>query len=436
MEIVMNSRTNTTSTRLMTAGGFSAIVAMLLFAPPFALADNQGNADTVIGEVCMQDVYDDFGQGGGLNCTANDVKLATATDITILDDGCAFPGDTVTFTAAFQVEVNSGSANDIGIYIALDGDPNADGALTGTCTVSTPAYAPGPLWLDLDGTGDNTTDSNNFGYCSTDGGSTIAIPTTPCDGGSPAAGDAQCVAKLGAGATCEEFGDGITSPLQDTCGDLSKTGQNANSPIFPTLTQTVVCVDTDGDGQLDLPYCTSWRQTGGNELCLTPLAAYPGAPSKCNCDVGFGIDIVVPGAIIVDKVTDPEGDTELFGFEVKDAGGTTISSFDLADATDPVRVAPLTSLGDCAVGDTNPECDIEPLNKKTVGGGTFSVTETVPTGWNLDSANCVSDQGNPDQTDTSSLTVKPGETLTCTFTNLQQPGTLVVKKEIPQRRAR
>ena len=163
------------------------------------------------------------------------------------------------------------SRHDVGIYFSLDGDPNGDGALTGSCTVSTPAYGPAiDGWIDLDGTGDDTTNSNDFGYCSTDGGTSVASPATPCDGGSPAGGDAQCVAAIGAGATCEEF-----SGLQDSCGDIT----SASNPLQPEVTLTVTCVDTDADGQLDLPYCTSWRQPGGNELCLTPLAAYPG--SRC-----------------------------------------------------------------------------------------------------------------------------------------------------------
>ncbi len=90
-------------------------------------ADGSGNVDSVTGAVCMQDVYDGFGQGGSLNCTANDVSLATATNITILDDGCAFPGDTVDFTADFEVVVTAGSRHDVGINSRLTEIPMATG---------------------------------------------------------------------------------------------------------------------------------------------------------------------------------------------------------------------------------------------------------------------------------------------------------------------
>ena len=48
-----------------------------------------------------------LGKAEHLNCTANDIQLAQATNITILDDGCAFPGDTVEFTANFDVVVTA-----------------------------------------------------------------------------------------------------------------------------------------------------------------------------------------------------------------------------------------------------------------------------------------------------------------------------------------
>jgi hypothetical protein len=346
----------------------------------------------------MQDVYDSFGQGGSLNCTANDIQLATASNIIINDDGCAFPGDTVSFTADFDVVVTANARHDVGIYFSLDGDPNGDGALTGQCTVSTPAYGPAvDGWIDLDGTADNTVNSNTFGYCSADGGTTIASPNTPCDGGTSEAGDAQCVDALGAGHTCEEFGNGVGvtgDPIQDTCGDIT----SASNPLQPTVSLTVVCVDDDGDGNLDLPYCTSWRQPGGNELCLTPLAAYPGTVSKCNCDEGFGIPITVPGQIIVDKVTDPANDPTSFDFTLSGPDADLPVNFSLTD-----QAAPFESPG--------------------LDAGTYSVTETANPSYST-TATC------DDGSDPGAIDLQPGEIVTCTFTNEQLlfPPEIVVEK--------
>ena len=178
---------------------------------------------------CAQDVA-----GFHLNCTANDVSLFGASNITILDDGCVSQDDTVTFTANFQVDLTAEARYDLGIWFADDGDPNGDGAKTGTCTVATPAYEPDLPWVDLDGGG-------------------------------------------------------------DTCGDID----DDHNPLFPTITLTVKCSDSDGDGKLNLPYLTSWRIPGANELCTSPEQAFPGTPSKCKSDTGFQVDIDVP----------PEGST-------------------------------------------------------------------------------------------------------------------------------
>src|SRR5688500_16965695 len=57
-----------------------------------------------------------------LVCNSGDVGIADATSITILDDGCKSPTDTVTFTANFRVESNT-NRYDIGIHFSTDGDP-------------------------------------------------------------------------------------------------------------------------------------------------------------------------------------------------------------------------------------------------------------------------------------------------------------------------
>ena len=229
---------------------------------------------------CMEDVYQAYGGAGSLQCTANDVRVASVTNITILDDGCLFVGDTITFSADYEIVLTAQARHDIGVYLATDGDPNADGALTGNCTILTLPIPP----TDLDGTGDDTKPSDAFGYCSADGGASFSVGPD----GLPLPCDADGLPDCGVGDTCEEFGPGI----QDTCGDID----DAPNPIMLVgIVITAECQDPDGDGRLDLPTCTSWRQPGSNDLCLSPLAAFPGAPSKCNCDPGLDIGICVPG---------------------------------------------------------------------------------------------------------------------------------------------
>jgi hypothetical protein len=225
------------------------LLAMALLAPvsPAQMTDLNG---------CMQDIAQ-----FGLNCTANDVQVARATNIEIIDDGCAYPGDTVTFRATFEVLLTAQGRHDIGLYFAVDGDTNADGAVSGQCSISTMAFAPDPPWLDLDGTADG-------GFCAND--SRISCTS-----------DRDCRA---VGGTC--------ALTQDLCGDIDAD----HNPLSPVIEITTQCIDPDGNGILNLPNCTSWRQPGANELCLEPVDAFPGSPSKCRCDPGFEVDILVPPA--------------------------------------------------------------------------------------------------------------------------------------------
>ena len=299
--------------------------ALLVGAQP-AVADELGNADVQTNQVCMEEAAE-----FGLVCTANDVRIAAATDIVIIDDGCAFPGDTVTFSANFELLLGAQARHDIGIWFAQDGDPNGDGAITGTCTVATPAYAPDPPWLDLDSIND-------------------PLP-----------------------------GDNKPSGIQDTCGDLDDN----HNPLFPSIELTVACIDPDEDGKLNLPNCTSWRQSGANELCINPVEAFPGSPSKCRCDIGFNIDIDVPSAeLLVSKDADPTsvnepGDSVTFTVAVTNIG------------IDPSNPVTLNSLLDSIYG------DITTSGHDGITDTTCSVPQTLPV-----------DDGNPGGIDT----------YTCTFT--------------------
>lgn len=299
------------------AAAVVAFIASLCCGGPPALADGAGFADVTSEPVaCMEETA-----GFGLNCTANDVQLASAQNIVILDDGCAFPGDEVTFTANFEVVLTAKARHDVGIWFAADGDPNMDGALTGSCWASTPAYGPGPVWLDLDGTTDSLSETN------------------------------------------------IPSDAQDTCGDID----NAHSPLYPAITMTVQCVDFDKDGRLNLPNCTSWRQPGSNDYCSDPTGAFPGSPSKCNCDLSFNVDIDVPPAKL--QVTKTAGDAT-----VPEPGrGDVLFTVTVKNTSiDPENSVTLDILADDVYGDlldpanpkvANNDCDDKVMADPELGAG-------------------------------------------------------------------
>jgi hypothetical protein len=102
--------------------------------------------------------------------------------------------------------------------------------------------------------------------------------------------------------------------------------------------------------------------------------------------------------IVVDKVTNPAGNTTPFTFTT--SSNLSSSSFTLSDV------------------------DIPQLFDNLPLGGGYTVTEmTPPFGWTQTGATC-SDNSNP----ATDITLSAGEVVTCTFTNNGTNGTLIVQK--------
>ncbi|WNO08772.1 hypothetical protein [Teredinibacter sp. KSP-S5-2] len=350
------------------------VVACLAVGALFATSGSYGG-DT-INAGCMQDLA-----GFTTNCTANDVAIsgvATNPDgthqLTIHDDGCAYQGDTVTFTATFDLEVTAKERHDIGIYFATDGDLNGDGAVSGSCSVSTLDYQPDPPWLDLDGTTDPFPGTN------------------------------------------------IISNVQDTCGDIDKPGHN---PLHPTVTLTAVCKDDDNDGFLNLPNCTSWRQSGANELCTSPLDAFPGAPSKCRCDEGFNVPISVPPAQL--KVVKTASPTSL----VEPGGVVTFTVSTTNTGVDPNNGVTINAIMDSIYG------DVTTSGHDNIISTTCSVPQFVPVDdgnvGGVDTYTCsfqVNLSGNAGDTETNIVTSSGTDTHGNAISG-QDDATVTITDELP-----
>lgn len=266
----MADRTKFCNTLLFILLAALAVGGLFLGAQPaFALTAN----------VCMQTNYTNHGKSQTLTCTANDVRVARATNVDVISGGechtengvkvcTCTQGGNVTFSADYEVVLTAQTRYDVGIYFATDGDPNGDGALTGACTLTT---------LD-------NTNSSNF----------VNL-----------------------------------DPAPDVCGDIDA----AHSPQILHLTLTAAC-QPNADGKLKLPNCTSWRQPGSNEVCTTATDAFPGSPSKCNCSPGFTLDIFVETATIeVTKTASPTtvpetGGSVTYSVAVKNLAAQAIVTLD------------------------------------------------------------------------------------------------------------
>jgi hypothetical protein len=197
--------------------------------------------------------------GRSIVCTANDVRISFADNVRAIDGKSlsqCVSGQTFSFIADFHVVTTATSRYDIGLYFATDGDPNGDGARSGVCSANiiTPPHA------DPASPGIVTLGSAN--YADLDG---------------------------------------------DTCKDVNTANGwgPPNGRIVTVRVDNVLCQDSDGDGKLNLPNCTSWSQNSGG-VCSTATDAAPGSPSKCSCDLTFNIPVFVEtGTITVAKTANP-----------------------------------------------------------------------------------------------------------------------------------
>jgi hypothetical protein len=119
--------------------GFLAIGAFLA-VPTVASATDSG--PTITDGVCMQTLFG-AAPSKKLNCTANDIRVARALPGTAecIGTGCADAthckiGQTFTLRATFEVIVTANERYDAGFYFDINGDPESDGAYTGTCSLS------------------------------------------------------------------------------------------------------------------------------------------------------------------------------------------------------------------------------------------------------------------------------------------------------------
>jgi hypothetical protein len=147
-----------------------------------------------------------------------------------------------------------------------------------------------------------------------------------------------------------------------------------------------------GDYTISEVLIPGWTQTAPTPV---PPGEHSGTLAAVRIESGMDFGNYQPGNIIVDKVTDPSGDTQEFEFVPSWAG-----NFSLADATTPYDSGPLVP-------------------------GTYSVSEIVPAGWTLTSALC------SDASDPGAIDLGPGETVTVTFTDTKKANIIVDKVTDP-----
>jgi hypothetical protein len=298
---------------------------------------------------CIQDVWKAHGNNQKLTCSAQDVTLSEASNINIITGGACviengvrvcrcFEGVNVTFTADFRMDLTADTRYDVGFYIATDSDPNNDGALTGQCsaTASLASNTPAGNFINLD-----------------------AAP--------------------------------------DVCGDITGPLGTVHNPLFVQTQITTKC-EAGPSGQLDLDFCTTWRQPGSNEVCLgtgngtTTNGVFPGSPSKCNCGILTVPIQPVPPDITLTKTA--------LTASVPETGGDAVYSVTVKNNNVALPFT-LTSLTDDKYGDIT---TTHLANTSCTGSATPGVCQAVTA------------------TDCTLATIAAGQTFSCMFTGTVPPG--------------
>jgi hypothetical protein len=126
----------------------------------------------------------------------------------------------------------------------------------------------------------------------------------------------------------------------DVCGDLNAGTFNVTFTI-----PGVLCQDRDGDGQLNLPNCTSWHSNQGTACTLATSTdgsgAKPDTKSKCVCDDTFQVPVTVehPNIGVVKDasptiVDEPGGDVTFTVIVSNPATSTSVTLTSLVDDPD------------------------------------------------------------------------------------------------------
>jgi hypothetical protein len=238
-------------------------------------------------------------------CAANDIEISTLYSA---QPGSCFPGDMVTLNLIARLVATSLERYDIGIFLALDGG-NAD---TGLCHHG---YLPPPLAAGgtCSGSGD---DCNKDADC--------PLGQTCTGGYYPGS------LELPGGP----FYDGEPDDAPDECGDLE---QGVETYYHYLTSVAVECVDSDGDGYLDIGTAVSWDNKKDN-TCEDVGDALPNTKAKCRFGrVNIANVTVIPGAIQVQKSPQPAqilepGGWVTFTFAVENTTRTTVTLDSMVDS--------------------------------------------------------------------------------------------------------
>lgn len=282
---------------------FALVAAAVTATPAFATG------------TCVQDEYNSFnGTNKTLSCTANDVSLATASNVVVfqggLNDGSnkCIAGSPFSFTANFAIKTTSSSArSNIGVFFAGAGQTQAK---TGTC--SSAILAPVHSCAVVNGVATGSCGSSEY----------------------------EELDQSINGETAAAHGCGDTSSADGGGTGIQHSVLEVDNVTCPTSTTAVTCPAGSGatGSCLALNYCTSWYQpANGMPVCESPTwswvgAAIPGTSSKCDCSIVYIPVQPITPSISVSKACNIGG-SDSTSCALGAEGGTVTYKVSITDST-------------------------------------------------------------------------------------------------------
>lgn len=283
-----------------------------------------------------------------------------------------------TFTADYNAtgfSLSHGQSNDSGplpsgaTYSVTESVPTGWAQASATCDDGSP---PGAISL-------SATETVTCTFVNARLGLSASLTPTPTNVTAPGGDVSFAVAVTNSGAASVQ----LTSLTDSIYGNIASAANGAIKSTTCGLPQNL-----NAGGSYSCAFTATVSGAGGTSQTNTLMAAATAAGGSTvsgSAGATVAIDSPPAGRIIVTKLTNPANTPGTFAFTASYIpGGFSLSHGQSRDS------GPLPS------------------------GATYSVSETVPAGWALETAVCV---GDDDSTDPARIVLDPNETVTCTFTN-------------------
>lgn len=430
--------------------------------------------------------------GATLNCTSSDITIAlvTAED----ENTKCIHGETAMLNLNTQIEINAASArHDVAAWIPDTANLGKNMLLTSAnggpaacqskgfqfpinADLNNPGDQLGPVVvqdLDTDACGDvngvNDTFTQPFTNATvacdgTVGGAEVdAVVSWHLKGNDPICSDHQDYGNFNKSkcSNTTSFVDLIVVGKLTVC---KAAAEGTDGDFEFTITEGLVWVDGTGADEVPTvassPFYLNPDAGTGGVVCQTfdVITAQPEDPnvvSIVETDIPEGSDFSVSDVSCVDNANGGAADfTDLgTGFSVEltegvpggDPGQPDVTctitnteggSLTIVKDSSPDSGQDFSFSGDLGSFDLDDDADGTLPNQVTVDmlNGDYTVIEGTVAGWDLDDISCVNEEGEKGFTpETNGLTVSvaPGENVTCTFTNIQRGAIRVAKETFP-----